>query len=371
MSKVGIMGGTFNPIHFGHLKIAAAAKSEYHLDKVIFLTSGNPPHKRDKHILDAKIRHIMVKRAIDGIDGFFASDYEVNRKEYSYSVNTLKYFHETMPDDEIFFIIGGDSLRDFHKWYKPDEILKLCTLLVYDRTSGEHTSDFSKPVLGAKIAISSTKIREMLNAGEDVSAFVPTAVLEFIKRNNIYGKKAGMKEHLKSLLTPERYQHSLGVMETAVELAKIYGADTEKARIAGLLHDNAKNLDNIYERASDLEAELDEFELKSPPLIHAKLGAETAKCEFGITDPEILDAIKWHTIGRPNMTLLEKIIFVADLTEPGRDFPDAKALRELSRKNLDLAVAECIKSTIEVNKKRGNLIHPNAFSVLEELGEIR
>jgi len=178
-----------------------------------------------------------------------------------------------------------------------------------------------------------------------------------------------MEEHLKTLLTPARYQHSIGVMETAVELAKIYGADVEKARIAGLLHDNAKNLDNMYERARDLEADLDEFELKSPPLVHAKLGAETAKIEFGITDPEILDSIKWHTIGRKGMTLLEKIIFVADLTEPGRDFPDAEPLRELSRKNLDQAVSECIKSTILVNRKRGNVIHPNAFSILEELNE--
>jgi len=369
MSKIGIMGGTFDPIHFGHLKIASSAKSEYHLDKVIFLTSGNPPHKRDKTILDAKIRHIMVKLAIDGIDGFEASDYEVNRKEYSYSVNTLKHFRETMPDDELFFIIGGDSLRDFHKWYQPDEILKLCTLLVYDRNGGEHTSDFSKPISGATIDISSTEIRKKLENGEDVSAFIPPAVLEFIESNNIYKKKPAMEEHLKTLLTPARYQHSIGVMETAVELAKIYGADVEKARIAGLLHDNAKNLDNMYERARDLEADLDEFELKSPPLVHAKLGAETAKIEFGITDPEILDSIKWHTIGRKGMTLLEKIIFVADLTEPGRDFPDAEPLRELSRKNLDQAVSECIKSTILVNRKRGNVIHPNAFSILEELNE--
>ena len=83
MSKIGIMGGTFNPIHNGHIKIAQAAKSEYHLDRVIFLTSGNPPHKQGEAILDAKIRHIMVKRAISEIEGFEPCDYEVNREEYS------------------------------------------------------------------------------------------------------------------------------------------------------------------------------------------------------------------------------------------------------------------------------------------------
>lgn len=366
MSKIGIMGGTFDPIHNGHLKIAALAKSEYHLDKVIFLTSGNPPHKRDKRILDAKIRHIMVKRAIFGIDGFIPSDYEVKKEEYSYSVNTLKHFKEAMPEDALFFIIGGDSLRDFDKWYMPEEILKLCTLLVYDRKGGEHLSEFSKPIHGDVIDISSTEIRKRLEDGEDVSDMLPMPVWEFIERNNIYRKKLGLKEQLATLLTPERYTHSLGVMETAGALAKIHGADIEKAKIAGLLHDNAKNLDNIYERCRDLEVELDEFELKCPPLVHAKLGAETAKYEFYVTDPEILDAIRWHTTGKAGMSVLEKIIFVADLTEPGRSFPDVKFLRELSQKNLDLAVLECVKSTVAVNKERKNPIHPNAYAIIRE-----
>lgn len=367
MSKIGIMGGTFNPIHKGHINIAQAAKSEYHLDKVIFLTSGNPPHKQGEAILDAKIRHIMVKRAILGIEGFEASDYEVNRTEYSYSVNTLRHFKEIMPDDELFFIIGGDSLRDFHKWYKPEEILKLCTLLVYGRSGGEFKSDFAKPIHGERFDISSTDIREKLENDEDVSGFVPDNALEFINKYNLYRKKLGQKEELKRLLSPDRYAHSIGVMETAVELAKIYGADIDKARIAGLLHDCAKNLDDIYECSHDLGVELDEFELKSPPLVHAKLGAEIAKIRFGITDAEILDAIRWHTIGKENMTLLEKIVFVADLTEPGRTYPDAKPLRELANKNLDEALYKCVKATIEINQKRGNPVHPNAFAILDEL----
>jgi len=369
MSKIGIMGGTFNPIHLGHIKIAQAAKSEYHLDKVIFLTSGNPPHKQGEAILDAKIRHIMVKRAISGIEGFEPCDYEVNRKEYSYSVNTLRHFKEIMPEDELFFIIGGDSLRDFNKWYMPEEILKLCTLLVYDRCGEKFESDFAKPIHGELLDISSTEIREKLKNNEDVSSLIPHCVLEFLNKYNIYRKKLGQKEELKKLLTPQRYAHSIGVMETAVELAQIYDIDTEKAKIAGLLHDCAKNLDDIYERCRDLEVELDEFELKSPPIVHAKLGAEFAKVHFGITDNEIIEAIRWHTIGKPGMSLLEKIVFVADLTEPGRTFPDAEPLRILSRKNLDKALLECVKSTIEINKKRGNPVHPNAYLIVKELSE--
>ncbi len=364
MRKIGLMGGTFDPIHLGHLNIAAAAKSEYHLDKVIFLTSGNPPHKQDKKILDGKIRHIMVKRAIEGIAGFEPCDWEVNRTEYSYTLSTLLHFQKEYPDDEIFFIIGGDSARDFHKWYHPEEILKLCTLLVYDRTGGTIACDFAKPISGEKIDISSTKIRKMREMGEDISAYVPKEVNEFILRNNIYNKEKNLEEHLKSMLTPSRFAHSIGVRDTAVRLAKIHGADEKKAEIAGLLHDNAKNMDNIYDRCRDLEVALDEYELKNPALVHAKLGAETAKCEFYITDPEILDAIRYHTVGRDNMTLLEKIIFVADLTEPGRDFPDVPPIRKLAEIDIDAAVCECVRATIKINESRGNDVHPAAYKVL-------
>lgn len=367
MSRIGIMGGTFDPIHNGHLKMAAAAKSEYHLDRVIFLTSGNPPHKTDKKILDAKIRHIMVKRAIAEIPGFEASDWEVNRTEYSYTVNTLRHFRTIFPEDELFFIIGGDSARDFHTWFCPDEILKLCTLLVYDRTGGTFICDFAKPIHGEKIEISSTDIRRLRAHGSDISGFLPESVNEFILKNNIYNS-ANTVERLRELLNQERFSHSLGVRDTAVALAKIHGADAKKAELAGLLHDNAKNLTDQYERCRELEVELDEFEQKNPALVHAKLGAETAKCEFGITDSEILDAIRYHTVGRRGMTLLEKIIFVADLTEPGRNFPDVPPIRELAKKDIDAAVCECVRSTIEINKTRGNDVHPSAYAILRELG---
>lgn len=367
MSKIGIMGGTFNPIHNGHIKIAQAARSEYHLDKVIFLTSGNPPHKRDCKILDASIRHIMVKRAISGIDGFESCDWEVKRTEYSYTFTTLQHFNTLYPNDEIYFIIGGDSLRDFNKWYKPEEILKLCTLLVYDRIGGELKSDFAKIIHGEKIDISSTQIRQMVACGEDISEFVPKSVNDFILRNNLYQKEQDFEEKLKKMLKPDRFIHSLGVRDTAEKMAEIFGADKEKARIAGLLHDNAKNMDRLYERCLDLEVELDDIEKENIGLVHAKLGAETAKCEFGITDSEIISAIRWHTLGRPDMTLLEKIVFVADLTEPGRSFPDLARLRKLAFSDIDKAVLECVKSTIQVNKMRNSPVHPNAYAIINEL----
>lgn len=364
MCKIGILGGTFNPVHNGHIKIAHLAKQQYKLDKVIFLTSGNPPHKQNQQILDAKIRHIMVKRAISEIDGFCACDWEVNRGEYSYTEDALLHFKEVYPDANLHFIIGGDSLRDFDKWHNPEGILKLCTLLVYDRSGGTVNSDFAQPIAGDRIDISASKIREDIKNGISAEDRLPHEVWEFIKRNNIYKCVPDFEEKLKTMLTPERFLHSLGVRDTAVRLAKLYGADEKKAEIAGLLHDNAKNMDNIYERCRDLEVELDEFEMRNSRLVHAKLGAETAKCEFGISDSEIISAIRWHTVGKPDMSLLEKIIFVADLIEPQRKFPDVKKIREIAENSIDTAFLECVKGTVEVNKKRGFEVHPNAYKII-------
>lgn len=364
MCKIGILGGTFSPIHNGHIKIAHLAKTQYGLDKVVFLTSGNPPHKKNQQVLDAKIRHIMVKRAILGIDSFEACDWEVKRGEYSYTQDALLHFKEIYPKDELYFIIGGDSLRDFDKWHNPQEILKLCTILVYDRNGGTVKSDFARQIWGEKIDISSSKIREDIKNGTDAADKMPCVVWEFIKRNNIYKHVPDFEEKLKTMLEPKRFLHSIGVRDTAVRLAKIYRADEKKAEIAGLLHDNAKNMDNLYERCRDLEVELDETELKNPALVHAKLGAETAKCEFGISDAEIINAIRWHTVGRPGMSLLEKIVFVADLIEPQRQFPDISQIREIAENDLDAALIECVKATIEVNKKRGAEVHPNAYKII-------
>ncbi len=366
MCKIGILGGTFNPIHNGHIEIAKRAREQYGLDRVVFLTSGNPPHKQGRQILDAKIRHIMVKRAVSGLDGFEACDWEIKRDAPSYTLDALLHFNETFPKAEIYFIIGGDSLRDFDKWHKPQEILKLCKLLVYDRTGGTAEAVFAKKISGAKIEISSSEIRDSIKAGKSIDGKVPDAVAQFIRRNEIYALVPDFEKKLKTMLKPERFLHSLGVRDMAVLLAKIHGADIEKAEIAGLLHDNAKNMDDIYGRCADLEVELDSAERENPALVHAKLGAETAKCIFGITDSEIINAIRWHTVGRRDMSLLEKIVFVADLTERGRKFPDADKIRKIAKKDIDRAVFECVTATVAVNKKRGQAIHPNAYQIISE-----
>ena len=123
MRKIGIFGGTFNPIHKAHIQIVSSAREQLKLDFVIIMTGGNPPHKDNDLIYDGKIRHLMVKKAIKDIGFLIPCDYEINRSEYSYSVDTLKFLKRIYPEDELYFIIGGDSYSNFHKWYKPEEMV--------------------------------------------------------------------------------------------------------------------------------------------------------------------------------------------------------------------------------------------------------
>ncbi|KGG80182.1 phosphohydrolase [Caloranaerobacter azorensis H53214] len=158
-----------------------------------------------------------------------------------------------------------------------------------------------------------------------------------------------IKEKLKNYISEERFIHSIGVMETAEKLAEIYGCDKYKAQLAGLLHDCGKLKDDreLLKKAFEFGIILDDIEDVNIALLHGPLGAEIAKSEFGIKDLEILNAIRYHTTGRENMNLLEKIIYIADCIEPNRDFPCVKTLRELAFSDLDKAILTAMGNTIK------------------------
>ena len=183
-----------------------------------------------------------------------------------------------------------------------------------------------------------------------------------------------MTANLKETLTEKRFKHSIGVMETASYLAKKHGADVKKATIAGLLHDCAKNypVDKMFSLCQEYGIELDPVIQKTTGLIHGLLGAEVAKREFGIDDPEIYDAIYYHTIGKPDMSLLTKIIYIADGIEPMRHFDGVDDIRTLADTNLDKALVLQIDYTVKSVLSKGRLLHTNTVDTrnyyLEKIG---
>ena len=182
-----------------------------------------------------------------------------------------------------------------------------------------------------------------------------------------------MHRKLRSDQKERRYFHTMGVVKEAIRLAPKFGVDVEKAKIAALLHDCAKNFDQdrFLEIAAEYGVKLDEYALKEPALIHAFLGAAVAYRDYGVTDREILDAIYYHTTARANMTNLEKLVYIADMIEPGRTMPQAEELRKMVEENLDDALIYAIDCSIKHVIKKGRLIHPDSIHARNYLVERR
>jgi predicted HD superfamily hydrolase involved in NAD metabolism len=169
-----------------------------------------------------------------------------------------------------------------------------------------------------------------------------------------------MNDKLKKSIRTDRYIHSVNVMNSALSLAGLYGVDKNKAAVAGLLHDCAKDLKNedTYEINKKFDIETDEITKRQPELLHGHVGAYIAKICYGITDKEILNAIKFHTTGKENMNMLEKIIFISDYIEPRRNFPGVYDIREWVTKDIDRAIVLALDSTIKRVLGKGALLHP-------------
>lgn len=198
--KVGIMGGTFDPIHKGHLMLGECAKELFALDEVWFIPNGNPPHKKRSSIgTDAEHRVKMVEAAISGIDGFRVERYEVDRTEVNYSYLTMEHFNKTYPEHAFYFIIGADSLFSMERWVKPERFLKTCTILAAFRDD-KNLEEMEKQIQylnekyeadihlmnSPKVAISSSEIRERLRKHERIDELVPEAVLLYIQENQLF-----------------------------------------------------------------------------------------------------------------------------------------------------------------------------------------
>ena len=173
-----------------------------------------------------------------------------------------------------------------------------------------------------------------------------------------------IKEKLKYNIKPDRYEHSINVMNTALELARLYGADKNKAVFAGLLHDCAKDLQNeeLYKLCKKSGIKIDKITKRQPKLLHGSVGAYVAAAYYGVTDEEILNAIKFHTTGKENMNMLEKIIFISDYIEPGRSLPGVDDIRKLATIDIDRAMVLAFDITIRRVLEKGALLHPATVS---------
>ena len=382
--RIGIYGGTFNPIHRGHLTAARAAAEQLGLDKLLLVPANVPPHKQlPQGSASPKQRLEMTVLATAELDcKAEVLDIELRRTGKSYTSDTLRALREQYPEDELWLLMGSDMFLSLHTWHEPEVILSLVNVGAFSRVAGNEDEAFAaqkaylEETYGAAmttvdnrevIELSSTDVRAALPGGGG-KEMLPEAVYGYIRREHLYGTHCDLKhltlEELRpialSYLKPKRMPHVLGTEQEAIRLAKQYGADVTEARIAALLHDCTKKLDLTEQLAlcQHYGIELDDLERKALKLLHSKTGAAIARDVFGVSDA-VYEAILWHTTGKPDMSLLEKVIYLADYIEPNRDFPGVEELRRTVYGDLDAGLLMGLSMTIREMEEMGNPIHKN------------
>lgn len=383
--KLGIYGGSFNPPHLGHLHAAVSAAKRLGLDELLFIPAGIPPHKSFSDPgaeRRAEMTALLAEQAAleAGIPAAITR-MEIERGGKSYTADTLRELRELRPEDELWLLMGADMFLTFQDWYQPEEIVSRAGLCAFGRSEKDteerltaHRELLAGRWPGARVVtmllpdmveVSSTELRAALPEGGGERYLTPQ-VYGYILREHLYGTNLDLKrltvEELRpvalSYLRAGRVRHVLGVEEEAVRLAERFGEDVEKARFAALLHDCTKKLDleghlALCERYG---IELDELERRTDKLLHSKTGAAVARAVFG-ADDEIYGAIWWHTTGRPGMTLLEKIIYLADYIEPNRDFDGVDELRRVTYESLDAGMELGLRMSVEDLERRGRDVH--------------
>ena len=388
MEKIGIYGGTYSPPHIGHLKAAAYAIEACELDRLLLIPTGVSPHKAMSAGASSEDRLEMLRLSATGIEKAEVSDIELKREGRSYTVDTLRTLKEQYPDDELVLLMGTDMFVSFLTWKEPAAIMELATLAVFCRGErGEQKRiDEQKEALeamGARIrlvhnpvnAISSTDLRRMLVFG-CADPFLMDGVGDYIRSKGLYGtgkdrKGLPMEELEKeviALMNPNRVAHVLGCRDCAVELAKLYGENEVDAARAGLLHDITKAIDGPLQLTlcEEYGIVLDTFSRAFPKTLHAMTGSLVAERIFGENE-NVVSAICHHTTGRADMTLLEKIIYIADYVERNRSFPGVEEMRALAYTDLDKAVLMGLESAVAHVKRQGQDLAPATLEALEFL----
>ncbi len=389
MERIGIYGGTFNPPHIGHIQAAKEAVEALGLSKLLLIPDRIAPHKViPSGSPTPRQRLEMLRIAAADCPGMEVSDMELNREGVSYSYETVLEVKRRYPDCEIVLLMGTDMFLSFDTWRNPEIILENAALGVFYRgEKGEDAAIEAKKtrmeqqghrvylVKNHVVNISSTQMRRLL-AFRCAGELLPEGVLAYIRENRLYDTRTDWKdlpmEELEkiviSLLNPNRVNHVLGCRDTAVELARRWGADETDAARAGILHDITKAIDGPLQLTlcQAYGKILSDFSRRYPKTLHALTGSLVAQRIFG-ENAAVVSAIEHHTTGKAGMNLLETIIYVADYMEPNRNFPGVEQLRELAFSDIQAALKLGLEMTLEHLKRQGAEVSPESREALKWL----
>ncbi len=414
--RLGLMGGTFDPVHRGHVAIATMARDQLDLDGVLFVPTGVPNFKRDQRIASAYDRLAMCRLAVGDLDRCAVSAMEVARGGVTFSADTLAQIRDQVgPQAQVWFIMGADSLATLPDWNRADQIAALCSVACAARKGdqAEAAADRARRLLpglrvrlleGRAPDISSTQVRQGLGAGEDLSWALDGQVAHYIAAHRLYaapdttvstelasnkedrmGKKKTDKESRGAYdwagpdycnytedqaatlgrlrdavcdhLSGRRLEHSLSVAQSARRLAASHGVDPFLAEAAGILHDWDKKLP-----ADQLWAKVDRYGIKIQrndkvtSVLHGMTAAASLPEQFDLP-PEVFQAIARHTLGATDMSDLDIVLYCADMLEPLRGNDGSlERLRSLADGPLMALFSACLRENLLYIAQRGKYI---------------
>lgn len=372
--RIILFGGAFNPVHNEHVAILKAAQTALNADKTIIMPTAVSPHKRGRIAASPASRLEMCRLAFGKTCE--VSDFEIKKGGASYSYITCEHLKRMYPGDEIYFLMGADMLACFHEWVYPERILRCVKLAVCEREGeadlgrvcAEMKKGFGADVFKvgyAGAALSSTRIRVAAAIGYDVSDCVPQGVAEYISDQKIYSipvLKAAQK-----LLKKGRAMHTLRVAYMAAENCERIKIDERAAVIAAALHDCGKYVkpgDKILRGFTPPENVPDS-------VMHQYTGAYIAEHVFGIDDEDILNAVRYHTSGRPGMSRLEKLIYLSDMLEEERDFPEIEKLRKAFKEDIDLCLELSLRHVLDFLENEGEPVFALTREAYEYIRAVR
>lgn len=377
MKRVLIYGGSFDPPHNGHMRSVTTAAQALSPDRVLLIPAAIPPHKTQAADgASAEDRLEMTRLAAAELDRTEVLDIELRRAGKSYTSDTLRALKGQYPDAELVFLVGTDMLLSLPDWHEPEVVTALASLAVFSRETGREAEiaaaaqrlkgDFGATVYvigGEPVEVSSTAIRALLKERKG-RELLPPAVYAYIIAKRLYGAKPDfdwLRTRAHSYLKPKRIAHVIGVEQEAVKLARRWGVSEEAAAEAAICHDITKKLDREEQLrlCGKYDILTDAYERESEKLMHAKTGAAFAGELFGLSD-EVKAAIRWHTTGRPGMTELERIVYLADYIEPNRaGFAGLEELRKACYEDLDAAMELAMRMSLDEVRSRGQTPHEN------------
>ena len=376
--RIGIYGGSFNPIHNGHIHLAEAAMKDFGLDRIYLVPSKISPHRSSAEYASGEDRLEMLRLATADEKNMEVSDFEIKTDRVSYTIYTVEHFRSMFPNDELCLLVGSDMLLSFEKWFRFEDILSQVTLCAVSRNKGDmellrEKASFLSQYGCVRISeappieISSTIVRKNIEKNTDCTCYLHKNVVQYIRSKGLYSGRGEEKMHydpeqkkkyLKEHLSAKRYQHSVNVADECRKLAEKYGEDPDKAYFAGLLHDICKELPDDEQKALVLESgyTVCREELDTRSLWHGIAGAYFVKKEFGVEDIDILNSIRFHTVGRAGMSRLEEIVYMGDLISAERDYKDVDKMRKLAYTDLNAAMREAFAFSMKSVIKKGGVI---------------